>query len=514
MRARLLAAVRERPAAAMSVATAASRGTGFLRTVALAWALGVTTLSDAYNLANTAPNMLFQLAAGGVLSSAVVPLLTQASSEDERRDHADVLFGGVIAVGAMASIALALLAPAVLRALTLGAPAATRAQLVEVGTTWLVLFAPQVLAYAVSVFSVGVLTSKGRLFVGALAPVATNLLTLTGVLMFVIVGSRRPDVAAVSSRQVRYLGLLTTAGVATMAVVQLAAARRAEPGLRPRFVLRHPAIRHALGMAPWIGLYVVVNQLGLAVVMAFAASTAGGVSAYQWAFTVMQLPHALIAVSIISAAFPQIAAKVAGGAKATSTAINQSVTRLLQFLVPAAVALAVFAPVVATAVVGPTGSKLVAAALLGFAGSLIPFSTFQLLTRSSYAFRDGRTPALVNVAVNAVNVAFDLAVLALTQDSTLRIAGLATGHAVSYVVGTLLLARRLRTRHGVLVDVPRLLGMRISIGGVVAVLGWLTSRAFGPRSQVVSALVVAGGAAVVAAAGAALQQRRRRTILS
>jgi putative peptidoglycan lipid II flippase len=506
--ARLVAAIRARPAAAMSLATAASRATGFLRTLALAWALGVTTLADAYNLANTAPNMLFQLAAGGVLSSAVVPLLTQAASERERRDHADVLFGGVLAVGATATIVLALVAPVVLRVLTLGAPSATRPALVEVGTTWLVLFAPQVLAYAVSVFSVGVLTSRGRLFLGALAPVATNLLTLGGVLMFVLAGSRRPDVRAVTAGQVRWLGLLTTLGVATMAVLQLATARRVERGLRPRLSLRHVAVRHALGMAPWIALYVIVNQVGLAAVTAFAATTAGGVSAYQWAFTVMQLPHALIAVSIISAAFPRIAAGAGEGAEVTSTAVDQAVARLLWYLVPAAVALAGLAPVVATAVVGPSGSRLVGAALVGFAVSLVPFSTFQLLTRVSYAFRDGRSPAIVNVAVNVVNVGLDVAVLAITSHATGRIAGLAIGHAASYVAGTLLLARRLRTTHGVHVAVPTHMALRASIGAVVAAAGWLTSHAAGPRTQITSALVIAGGAAVVAAAAAALHRRR------
>ena len=510
----MLAAVRARPAAAMSVATAASRATGFLRTLALAWALGVTTLSDAYNLANTAPNMLFQLAAGGVLSSAVVPLLTQASSEGERREHADVLFGGVLVVGAAATIVLGLAAPVVLRLLTLGAPSATRAALVDVGTSWLLLFAPQVLAYAVSVFSVGVLTSRGRLFVGALAPVATNLLTLGGVLLFVLAGSRRPDVTAVGDGQVRWLGLLTTLGVASMAVLQLAAARRVDRGLRPRFSFRHQAVRNALGMAPWIALYVIVNQVGLAAVMAFAASTAGGVSAYQWAFTVMQLPHALIAVSIISAAFPRIAAKVAEGPEVTSTAINQAMTQLLRFLVPAAAALAGLAPIVATAVVGESGSGLVAAALAGFAASLIPFSTFQLLTRSSYAYRDGRTPALVNIAVNVVNVGSDLVVLAVTSQATHRIGGLAVGHAASYIAGTLLLARRLRRRHGVRLVLPRRLGVHASLGVAVATAGWLASLALRPETQVASALVIGGGAVVAAGAAAALQRGRARFSLS
>ena len=59
-----------RASVGMAAGTAVSRGTGLLRTVALAWALGVSTLGDAYNTANTAPNMIFALTAGGALMVA------------------------------------------------------------------------------------------------------------------------------------------------------------------------------------------------------------------------------------------------------------------------------------------------------------------------------------------------------------------------------------------------------------------------------------------------------------
>lgn len=512
MTSRLVAAVRARPAAAMGLATAASRGTGFLRTLALAWALGVSTLSDAYNLANTAPNMLFQLAVGGVLSSAVVPLLTQSTSDEERQDNARVLLGGVLVVGALASALLALAAPVILRLLTLGAPAASRADLLDVSTTWLLIFAPQVAAYAVGVLCVGVLTAHGRLFVGALAPVMTNMLTIGGVVMFVVAGSRRPEIGGVGTAQVQWLGLLTTLGVASMAAIQFGAARRVEPHLLPRFSLRHPATRHAVGMAPWVVLYVIVNQVGLAVVVALAASTAGGVSAYQWAFTVMQLPHALIAVSIVSAAFPHISKSVTAGAGAASEAITRAANRLLQLLVPAAVVLAGLSPLLATAVVGEEGASLVAAALVGFSVSLVPFSMFQLLTRSSYAYRDVRGPALVNLAVNAVNIGVNIAVLAVASNGEQRVGGLALGHATSYIAGTALMRRRLRVRYGVRVERPNHVISGVAAGiGAAAVL-WIIARAFGPTTQVLAALVVGGAA--VATAGAVMWLRRRELMES
>lgn len=487
----VVAGVRARPAAAMAVATAFSRATGFGRTLALAWVLGVSSLADAYNLANTAPNMLFQLAAGGVLSSAVVPLLSQAATPELRRENANVIFGGVLAVGAISAVVLGLVAPFVLVALTAGSDGADRADMVRVGTTFLILFSPQVLAYAVSVFCVGVLTSHRRLFLGAFAPILTNLFTIVGVGVFVFLGRRRPGVSAVQESQVLWLGLLTTVGVVAMAAWQLLGATRAEPGLRPSFRLRHDAVRHAVRLAPWVGLYVAVNQLGLAVVIALAARVAGGVSAYQWAFAVMQLPHALIAVSIVTASFPRIAKDAASDPDATSSSVNRALRQLSMYLLPAAAALGGLAPTIAVAIVGPDGAELVAAALVGFAFSLLPFSIFQLLTRASYAYRDARTPALVNIWVNLVNVGVNVLAVMVTDTPVRLVAGLALGHATSYAVGAWLLARRLRARHGVAVRRPPHFARGLIAAAALAGALAAAHLAWQPRSQVSAAAALA-----------------------
>ncbi len=514
MIARAALAARSRPAVAMAVATAFSRGSGFARTLALAWALGVTTLADAYNVANTAPNMLFQLAAGGVLSSAVVPLLTQSTTDAERRDNANALFGSVLIVGAIASLVLAASAPLIIRGLTSGGSGRSDyAAVVRVGSLWLVLFAPQVLAYAVSVFSVGVLTSRSRLFLGAAAPVTTNVLMLAGVIAFVVVGGRRPGVEGVRDAAVFWLGGLTTFGVIVMALIQFIGARRIEPGLRPKFVLRHPAIRRAAGIAPWVALYVGVNQAGLAFVVSFASSIPGGISAYQWAFTVMQLPYALIGVSILTAAFPRISASADRDPGATTLAVNSALARMMQFLVPVSGVLVGAAPLLAVALVGRSGEMLVAAGIAGFAVSLGPFSAFQLFTRASYAFRDARRPALVNIGVNVVNVAFDLVILAVVEDGRGRLAGLALGHAASYVAGVLLLARQLRVRHGVRVTVPQraiLTSSVTAVAGAVAFLG--VQLAWRPETQLAAGLGVLGLVSTAAAVVALRRLRRQPSV--
>lgn len=492
----------------MSVATAGSRATGFVRTLGLAWALGVSGLGDAYNIANTAPNMLFQLAAGGILTSALVPVLTQSANDEERRDAAAVLFGAVLAVGVAASVVLAVAAPWILEVLTSGgSQRSDRQEVVDLGTTWLRWFAPQVLAYAVSVYAVGVLTARRRLFLGAAAPILTNLLTLGGVVAFVASAGRRPRLAGLDAGAVQWLGFATTAGVAAMAAVQLAGAWRIEPGsVVPRVSIRHPAMRRLARLAPWIALYVTANQVGLAAIVAFASSVPGGVSAYQWAFAVMQLPHALVGVSIVTAAFPSISEAVVRGAPAVSAVVVETLRRLIGLVTAAAFALAALAPLLAVALVGPSGAGLVGAGITGFAVSLVPFSLFQLLTRTSYALRDGKSPALVNIAVNVANVAAAAGVLSVIDSAAGRVAGLALSHAVSYVVGAALLARRLRREHGVHLDSTAVAAVRVTMALAAGVAAGRLVDAAAPTSQ-----AVAGGLATLAAlAFAAVLVARRR----
>ena len=66
----------------MAVGSLASRGTGFLRTLILIYALGELRVANAYNNANTLPNTVYDLMLGGILTSIVVPLLVNAAKRD------------------------------------------------------------------------------------------------------------------------------------------------------------------------------------------------------------------------------------------------------------------------------------------------------------------------------------------------------------------------------------------------------------------------------------------------
>ena len=93
-----------RSSAVMALGTLASRLTGMLRTVVLVTALGAYALANAYNVANTLPNTVYNLAIGGILTSVIVPLLVSAAKRDTDRGelYSQRMFTLVTVVAGMA----------------------------------------------------------------------------------------------------------------------------------------------------------------------------------------------------------------------------------------------------------------------------------------------------------------------------------------------------------------------------------------------------------------------------
>ena len=103
-----------RSSGTMALGTIASRVTGFVRNAILIYAIGTLYLGDAYNLANTLPNIVYNLALGGILTSVVVPLLVNAAKRDRDRGEAydqRIFTLGVLALGGITLVATLAAAP-------------------------------------------------------------------------------------------------------------------------------------------------------------------------------------------------------------------------------------------------------------------------------------------------------------------------------------------------------------------------------------------------------------------
>src|SRR6476620_8121076 len=130
----------------MAVGTIASRGTGFVRNAAIAAVLGVEGVGGIFNLANTTPNIVYELLLGGILTSVLVPVLVRAAKDDSDAGeaYAQRLLSLVVIVLTVASVLLVLLAPALVR--LYASPTMTQDER-ELAITLSRFFLPQMLFY-------------------------------------------------------------------------------------------------------------------------------------------------------------------------------------------------------------------------------------------------------------------------------------------------------------------------------------------------------------------------------
>ncbi|MCO5317244.1 MAG: murein biosynthesis integral membrane protein MurJ [Microthrixaceae bacterium] len=441
-----------RASAAPAVGTALSRASGLLRVSALTAALGLTQVADTYNLANTTPNILYELVLGGVLSSTLVPMFIHTSSaEGGRKLRRPVLEVGeegddpvsvIVTVGFVAITALTVLAvlasPLINQLFALPLEGAEREQQLRLGDDLLALLLPQILFYGVTTLATALLHARRHFAAPAFAPVLTNLVTtVAGLAVWWLVsnGHTGDD----STLTVYLLGLGTTAGVASMAAALLPSIRRAGIDLRWRFQPRHPAVRKVLRLSGWTVGFAAANQVALLVILTLArGSGEGAVSAYQYAFIFFQLPYGLIAVSIMTAILPDLSeAARAHDVIAFREKFIEGLAVLLTFLLPAAGAyLFLGEPLVELLLQRGSftaeDTRLTARMLAGFSIGLPFFATFLYCVRAFHARRNTRTPFWLNLFENTLNVALVVPFVALFDEP-----GLSLAYSAAYVVAAI-----------------------------------------------------------------------------
>jgi putative peptidoglycan lipid II flippase len=448
-----------RSTALMATGTLLSRITGLLRVTVLVATLGVgeSRLADVYNVANTTPNILYELVLGGILSSIFVPVFVEVRNLRGQRQAWHVARAtmtiAIVGLGLLAGIAM-LAAPWIIRLYVHSGTPAERAEAVELGGQLLAMFMPQIVFYGVGAVMTGLLNAHRRFGVPMFAPILNNLVVIAvGLSFHALVGQQVPQVGEVTTGQKLLLGLGTTAGVAAMTLVQWPFLRRI--GFRFHFVWnwRDRAIRKMATLSAYTVGYVVTNQLGYLLVPVLAYGVQGGYTAYTTAFIFFQLPHGVFAVSVMTALLPPLSEQaVAADWDAFRATLARGIRLTAAVLLPAALGyLALAGPIVRLllehGVVTEESTSLLVPVLMVFVLGLVPFSTFQLVLRAFYALQDTRTTFRVNLVSVGVNVVVDLLLFNLLPQRW-KIPGLAFGHVSSYTVGSALLLYLLSRRIG------------------------------------------------------------------
>lgn len=500
-----------RAAAGMASGTLLSKVTGFAKLAALGYALGLRSLPDAYNVANNTPNIVYDLLIGGVLAGTVVPVFVdRLARRDEDRaweDISAVLSLASVAL-AIATVVLVIAAPLVIALYTGTGGGVSRTTERHAATFLLRLFAPQVALYALIGMATAVLNARRRFASPAFVPIANNLVVI-GVLLATHALYPHPSLVAVAHDPglLLLLGLGTTGGVLVQALLLIPSLREAAPrlaragvdvvstlarrpevnpewrsaetgdawerlarlgqlsdgysptggahrargnlALRWRWEPHNPAVSQILRLSGWTFGSVLATQIAYFVILhlAIVGVGTGGVTAYTYAYTFFMLPVGIVAVSVMSAAQPELAqhwlsGDLAGFGRRAGAAIRAVVVGVIP---PAAGFIVLSVPIAAIVLAHGagtlSGATETANALIGMAVGLPGFCAWLFLGSAFQAMQDTRTVFVYYLLETILNV-----LLAFLLEPFLGVEGLSLALSGAYTLTALLAWAGLRHR--------------------------------------------------------------------
>ena len=309
-----------RGAALIAGLTMLCRLLGLVRTLVFSQTIGASCLGTAYVTANQVPNLVYELVLGGALTSAMVPLLAR-SAERAHHDPAEkarvgqitsamltwsviILVPFTLVVAAAAGVFASLLNPANANAHCI------HADVVTTTGRMLVVFAPQVILYGLSVVLYGLLQAYRRFTAPAIGPAISSLVLIAAYFAFVPLNKGLPLARLPLSAEL-VVSVGTTLGIACLVLVAVVPTWRLHLRLRP-------ALRFPPGVARWAGAMALVGVIELiandlstvaAIALANGRGTTGAIVLFNYAWLVFNSVYAVLALSIVISAFPVLSAR-------------------------------------------------------------------------------------------------------------------------------------------------------------------------------------------------------------
>jgi putative peptidoglycan lipid II flippase len=466
-------------------------------------------------VANTLPNIVYELLLGGVLTSVVVPLLVHAQERDRDGGAAYAQRLSTLAtVGLLLVTALAILAAPLLTSLYGISGDADQVRLAN----WLArILLLEIAFYGVGALATAILNSRGVFGPPAWAPVLNNVIVIaTGLLFIAASGPGDLEPATITPGQIWLLGGGTTLGIAVQALVLLPLLCKAGVPLRPRWGLKNTGLREAGTLGLWVIGYVAVSQVGVIVAtrIANAATREGGLgsSAFQYVSLLFQMPYGIIGVALLTALVPRMS-RAASRHDSPGVVSDLSLgTRLSALgLLPVTAALCVLGPDLGVIFFARGNTSVAEAEAMGSALAvgafgLLPLAVTLLQLRVFYAMKDARTPTLIQLGMVAVRVPLLLLVPVLVEPDQV-VAGLMLVTSITYVAGWVIGDLALRRRLGGLATKETFepVARMIAVSAVAGAAGWLVlkvtddlfgSSAAGSLGKVLIGTVVIGGVAL------------------
>ncbi len=495
-------------AALISFFVIISRITGFVRTWAMAFALGSTMLASSYQVANNLPNMLYELVVGGMLVTAFLPVYMSVRNKLGERggnEYASNLLSIVFIVLGLVALACTIFAPALIF---------TQSFMNDQGAMgdavfFFRFFAMQIVFYGVSTIVSGLLNASRDYLWSSAAPIFNNVIVAATFVLYAFVAPSDPELAKL------IIAIGNPLGVFVQMAIQIPALKRNGIRLRPRVNLRDPYLRETLS----IGVPAVIVMFAGMIIVSVqnAASYAyldNGPSIIAYARLWFTLPYAFLTVPITTTLFTEISdMQTRGDMDGFKRAVVSGTNQILFFMVPFMLYLIVFAePLVTLYHIGAFTQEnisQIAIYLIALATSLPVYGVNTYMQKTFSALRFMKHYSIMMVVSAVVQIAFIAVFLAqaATLPPMVGMATVALSETLYYLVLDIACFVYLKAKLGSLGlgSVVRAIALSLILGllgaGVGAGISWALQATIAPSDgSIAHALmrIICGGIAALA----------------
>ena len=435
-----------RASSVMAVGTIASRVTGLIRNLLLVALLGTAILGDTYNVANTMPNILYNLLIGGALTAVFVPQIVRSLRDsDQGAAFISRLFTVTVTFLLLLTALGIALAPIIVN---LYAPEFSNRPEFDITVSFMRYCLPQIFFLGLFALLGQIANAKGKFGPMMWAPVINNLIAIL-LFSWFLVNRQDLSLGNISQTDITWLGLGTTAGYLAQALILLPVVIKSGVKLTLRFDWHNSQIIKSFRLASWSFLYAMISQVSYLVTVSIATSaavktqisgdsTGVGFTPYSNAYLILILPHSIITVSVVTALLPRLSNYVLDKKhEELTTSLTKAIRLIGIFTVPAALLFLAFGQLVANTLyfgISDNDANYLGLTLSAFAIGLIPVSINLVLLRGLNAFENLKSQVIGNLIMNLVSVVLSYLIAVWLEPKWVTV-GLAAIFTLHYFIG-------------------------------------------------------------------------------
>jgi putative peptidoglycan lipid II flippase len=449
-----------RASGVMAVGTILSRITGFIRAILAVAVLGTALLADTYNVANTMPNILYNLLVGGALTAVFVPQLVRSfADQDGGEGFASRLVTTISGILLLLVILGVIFAPSLvhLYAPEFSSPGFETENQIAIAFTRYCL--PQIFFLGLFTMLGQIANARGSFAPLMWAPIANNLVVIA-VFSGVLIVQNSLSISTITDSQIQLLGWGTTLGIIIQALILVPVVLRSGIKLKLRFGVA--GLGKSFTLAGWTLIYVLISQLGYLVTVNVATTaavqssregitTGVGFTPFTSAYYIMLLPYSIVTISIVTALLPHLSKlAIENKVEEVKAQLVRAIRMCGVVTVPSAVALLLFGPLMTEVLyfgISLDDARYIGYVLSAFSFGLVAFSINLILIRGFNAFEDTKTQVTSILIINVISVAFSYLFLAILPSQYVTI-GLGGAFSISYIVGLFITIALLKKHTG------------------------------------------------------------------